>query len=349
MFQTAPDQSAVTLAEIYQEFLLQRDDCLRTLRVFLRELVRMLRFDVNIIKFCKTFITQREELTPQIEHFEFKERIFHSMVDIVCLCMFLSATPQAREGCMSLKANKDVKNNQALLKLYNQMSQIQLDAVSWMYETVPTLFGIPTGDYGQALHKLLLLDNPEQYSRCDQWPSEPERGAILRIISETPIHEETLLRIILIGITKDIPFTIANTFDILLLVIKRVSGMKSVECPAVQANKFDIIDFLFSMSEYHHPENIRLPSDYEPPKLAIVAFYWKAWLILLMISAHNPSTFGAFCWDHYPTMKMLMETCITNQFNTSITSNKDELQVSLSYIRKVKTNIIFKTISDCHC
>ncbi|EDW01935.1 GH20174 [Drosophila grimshawi] len=326
MFQTSPDQSAVNLAEIYQEFLLQRDDCLRTLRVFLRELVRMLRFDVNLLKFCKTFLSEREELNPQIEQFDFKERIFHSMVDIVCLCMFLSATPQAREGSLSLKTNRDVKNNQALIRLYNQMSQIQLDSVSWMYETVPNLFKIQGIEYHQALHKLLLLDNPEQYSRCDQWPSEPERGAILRIISETPIHEETLLRIILIGITKDIPFSIANTFDILLLVIKRVSGMKATDYPAVQANKFDIIDFLFSMSEYHHPENIRLPADYEPPKLAIIAFYWKAWLILLMISAHNPSTFGAFCWDHYPTMKMLMEICITSQFNNCI-SLKDELQI----------------------
>ncbi|XP_017070311.1 integrator complex subunit 1 [Drosophila eugracilis] len=326
MFQTSSDQSAANLAEIYQEFLLQRDDCLRTLRVFLRELVRMLRFDVNLVKFCKTFLSEREDLTPQIEMFEFKERIFHSMVDIVCLCMFLSATPQAREASLSLKTNRDTKNNHALLKLYNQMSQIQLDTVSWMYETVPTVFKIPAAEYHQALHKLLLLDSPEQYSRCDQWPSEPERGAILRIISETPIHEETLLRIILIGITKDIPFSIANTFDVLLLVIKRVSGMKATNIPAVQANKFDIIDFLFSMSEYHHPENIRLPPDYEPPKLAIIAFYWKAWLILLMISAHNPSSFGAFCWDHYPTMKMMMEICITNQFNNSA-ANKDELQI----------------------
>ncbi|XP_033250500.1 integrator complex subunit 1-like [Drosophila miranda] len=326
MFQTSADQSAANLAEIYQEFLLQRDDCLRTLRVFLRELVRMLRFDVNLVRFCKTFLSEREDLTPQIEQFEFKERIFHSMVDIVCLCMFLSATPQVREASLSLKNNRDVKNNQALLKLYNQMGQIQLDTVSWMYETVPNVFKITGIEYHQALHKLLLLDTPEQYSRCDQWPSEPERVAILRIISETPIHEETLLRIILIGITKDIPFSIANTFDILFLVIKRVSGMKTSNIPAVQANKFDIIDFLFNMSEYHHPENIRLPSDYEPPKLAIIAFYWKTWLILLMISAHNPSTFGAFCWDHYPTMKMLIEICITSQFvNTA--ASKDELQI----------------------
>lgn len=43
MFQTAPNASAECLAEIYKEFLLQREDCIRTLRVFLRELVKILR------------------------------------------------------------------------------------------------------------------------------------------------------------------------------------------------------------------------------------------------------------------------------------------------------------------
>lgn len=41
MFQTKPEESAKYLAEIYQEFLLQREDCLRTLRVFLRELAKV--------------------------------------------------------------------------------------------------------------------------------------------------------------------------------------------------------------------------------------------------------------------------------------------------------------------
>lgn len=41
MFQAKPEESAKYLAEIYQEFLLQREDCLRTLRVFLRELAKV--------------------------------------------------------------------------------------------------------------------------------------------------------------------------------------------------------------------------------------------------------------------------------------------------------------------
>ncbi|KAM7343453.1 integrator complex subunit 1 [Cochliomyia hominivorax] len=327
MFQAAPDDSAKFLAEIYKEFLLQRDDCLRTLRVFLRELVRMLRNDINLVVFCKVFLNGRPELNKQIESSEFRDRIFHSMVDIICLSMLLSVSPQVREASISLRITKDnTASNAVLLKFYNQMCQIQLDCVSWMYEIVPALFKLQAVEFFQGLHKILLLENAEQYSRYDQWPSEPERTTLLRLVSETPIHEDTLLRIILIGITKEIPFTIPDTFDIIISLIKRASIMRITNCPVVQANKFDIIDFLFSMAEYHHPENINLPVDYEPPKLAITVLYWKAWLIMLMISAHNPSTFGAFCWNHYPTMKMLMEMCITNQFNETAMS-KEELQI----------------------
>lgn len=326
MFQTSPEQSSHYLAEIYKEFLLQREDCLRTLRVFLRELVRVLRYDMNIVKFCKSFMNTRNDLMEQVEHSEFKERIFHSMVDIICLCMLLSVSPQIREACILLRSNKEIKNNPLLLNFYTQMSQIQLEAVSWMYETVPNLFKIQSSEYSQALHKLLLLDSPEQYSRCDQWPSEPERGTLLRIVTETPVLEDTLLRIILIGITKDIPLTIPETIDIIMMVIKRASSMRILNYPAVQANKYDVIDFLFNMVEYHYPENINLPLDYVPPKLAIIILYWKAWIIMLMISAHNPSTFGAFCWKHYPTMKALIEMCITNQFCEQ-NPGKEELQL----------------------
>lgn len=338
MFQSLPDDSAKHLAEIYKEFLLQRDDCIRTLRVFLRELVRMLRNDINLEVFCKVFLNSRPELNDQIINSEFHERIYNAMVDITCLSMLLSVSPQVREANISLRvANKESNsslnnNNQnnsnaILIRFYNQMRQMQLDAVSWMYQIVPNLFKLGANEFKQGLQKILLLENPEQYSRHDQWPSEPERTTLLRLVTETPIHEDTLLRIILIGITKEIPFNVPDTFDIILLILKRASSMRlSINCPVVEASKLEIIDFVFSMSEYHHPENINLPSDYEPPKLAITVLYWKAWLILLIISAHNPSSFGAFCWSHYPTMKIIMEMCITNQF-VETAPTKDELQV----------------------
>uniref|UniRef100_A0A1B0AFK2 C2H2-type domain-containing protein n=1 Tax=Glossina pallidipes TaxID=7398 RepID=A0A1B0AFK2_GLOPL len=75
MFQTAPDDYAKHLAEIYKAFLLQRDDCLRTLRVFLRGLVRMLRNDIHLVAFCKVFLNSRPEVNKHIESSEFRDRI----------------------------------------------------------------------------------------------------------------------------------------------------------------------------------------------------------------------------------------------------------------------------------
>lgn len=329
MFQTKPEESARHLAEIYQEFLLQREDCLRTLRVFLRELVKMLRYDINLVEFVKAFLTSRTELASQIQQSEFKDRIFHSMVDLICLCMFLTVSPQVREASVAIRAGRDMKSSPVvMMTFYSQISQIQLDVLTWMHSIVPRLFSPSSTEYSHALHKVLLLDAPEQYSKCDQWPPEPERAMLMRLASETPVLEDSIICIILIGISKDNPFSVPDTVEVLEQTIRRASSLRAVDYPAIEASKLEIIEFLFSMAEYHHPENIQLPVGYEPPKLAISALYWKAWNILLMLSAHNPSSFGAFCWERYPMLRTLMEMCITNQFH-DVRIAEEELQVMM--------------------
>ena len=67
---------------------------------------------------------------------------------------------------------------------------------------------------------------------------------------------------------------------------------------------------------------------YTPPNLAISTLYWKAWLMLLMLIAHNPSSLGSEAWNSFPTLRALMEMCITNDFATSSgTTDQTELQV----------------------
>lgn len=329
IFQTKPDESARHLAAIYQEFLLQREDCLRTLRVFLRELVKMLRYDnIKLTVFCQAFLTCSPATVHQIETFEFRDRIFYSMVDLVCLCMFLSVSPQIREANVLLRAGRETKSNKMLVDYYDQMSRIQCEAVKWMFDVVPMLFKPSDNDYVQSLNKLLIIDySPEQYTKGDQWPPEQERALLLRLIAEIPLNQDTILYLALIGINKEIPMKIPDTMDVIEQVIRRASGLKINDYPALHADKLEIIELLFTMAEYHHPPNIVLPADYTPPKLAISTLYWKAWNILLMLSAHNPTTFGAFCWDRYPMLRNLMEMCITNQF-TNYKMADEELQVS---------------------
>lgn len=329
IFQAKPDESARHLAAIYQEFLLQREDCLRTLRVFLRELVKMLRYDnIKLTVFCQAFLTCSPATTHQIETFEFRERVFYAMVDLVCLCMLLSVSPQIREANVQLRAGRETRSNKVLFDYYDQMSRIQCEAVKWMFDVVPTLFKPSDNEYVQALHKLLILDSAEQYTKGDQWPPEQERALLLRLVAEIPINQDTILYIALIGINKEIPMKIPDTMEVIEQVIRRAAGLKINDYPALHADKLEIIDLLFGMAEYHHPENIVLPADYTPPKLAISTLYWKAWNILLMLSAHNPSTFGAFCWERYPMLRNLMEMCITNQFSNYKMAD-EELQVSV--------------------
>lgn len=140
-------------------------------------------------------------------------------------------------------------------------------------------------------------------------------------------------------------FKVPDTVEIIEQVIRRAAGLKIFEYPALEANKLEIIDFLFSMAEYHHPENIVLPIGYEPPKLAISSLYWKAWNILLMLSAHNPGTFGAFCWEQYPMLRNLMEMCITNQFTDSKPPDEELQMASLerTHILEFETHLAAAT------
>lgn len=327
IFQTKPDESARHLAAIYQEFLLQREDCLRTLRVFLRELVKMLRYDIKLTVFCQAFLMFSANIMHQIESFEFRDRVFHAMVDLVCLCMFLSVSPQIREANGLLRAGRENKGSKILIEYYDQMTRIQCEAVKWMFDTVFSLFKPSDIDYAHSLHKILLLDTPEQYIKSDQWPPEQERALLLRLVSEVPLHQDSIFYLALIGITKEIPVKIPDAMEIIEQVIRRSAGLRITDYPALHADKLEIIDLLFAMAEYHHPENIVLPIDYEPPKLAISTLYWKVWNILLMLSAHNPSTFGAFCWENYPMLRNLMEMSITNQF-ANYKVPDEELQLS---------------------
>uniref|UniRef100_A0A6E8VUW2 Uncharacterized protein n=1 Tax=Anopheles coluzzii TaxID=1518534 RepID=A0A6E8VUW2_ANOCL len=328
MFQTKPTESAANLAEIYQEFLLQREDVLRTLRFFLRELVKMLRYDINLTVFCKMLLQNRADLTPQIASSEFRDRIFHSIVDLVCLCMFLSVSPQIREANVSIRSGRETKGSSALSAFYQQQSIIQDQALAWMKDVVPRVYKpISANDYKAALHKLLLLDSPEAYAKGDQWPPEPERAPLLRMVSEIPLQENLMLCILLIGIEKEIPFSIQDTMEITEQLVRRAGSLRHMDYPPLEITDLKIIELLFKMSEYHHPDNIVLPSNYEPPNLAISSLYWKTWIILLLISAHNPSSFGSFCWEQYPMLRLLMEMCITNQIGPPKPS-EEELAVA---------------------
>lgn len=327
MFQTKPDASSTHLAEIYQEFLLQKEDCLRTLKVFLRELVKALRYDVNMAAFVKAFVNIRPEIATLMTNSEYRERTFNSMIELICLCMFLCVSPTIRDLIMSIRNGRDVKESPILYNYFAQMCQMQSDILTFMLEMATTIFKPAPNEYASQLHKVMLFDPPESYSKTESWPQDAERTFLLRATSEIPLHQDAILKLIFIGIHKEIHFSVPDAMEVIDQMVRRAGCLKTgTNYPPLEANKLEIIDLLFSMSEYHHPDNIALPPLYEPPKLAISSLYWKTWTILLILSAHNTSTFGSFCWEQYPMLRNLIEMCITNQFMQSKVS-EEEIQL----------------------
>ncbi|KAK2724328.1 hypothetical protein QYM36_000990, partial [Artemia franciscana] len=188
---------------------------------------------------------------------------------------------------------------------------------------------------------VLFLDKVDQYCLKDMWTNETERTVLLRIASEIPPSEDTLVRVLKCALSKDHPLSSADALDIVDQLVKRALLLESQRRDERYVLNFDdqysnIIDLVLDLTLYKHPENIPLPIGYEPPRLAITTLYWKAWSILILLVCQNPSTLGAIAWDQYPILRLLMEMCITHNFQwpppTSLESSEEvhlkEVQIS---------------------
>lgn len=272
----------------------------------MKEINRVLRHDFNLLNIAHALLRERRDLTTAIKDSEFRERIFLSLADLVCMCMMLSVTSQVRDAATQSK--RDVTVLQAFQA---QVSSIQREAIMWLHDTAMRVFKPNINDFQHILHKVLLLEQVENYCKIDSWPGENERLLYLRLTSEVPLLESTLVRVLLMGISKEHPINPNEIIDISDQLIKRVANLPFDCIPPLVVEKIEVVDIFLNMCSYNYPENIGLPIGYIPPKLAISSLYWKSWLILLVLAAHNPKIIGKLAWEHYPILKMFMEMCIT--------------------------------------
>lgn len=293
---------------------MHKDDYLRSLRALLREIVRVLRFDINLYVLCRSLVRERKEFTTALRDLEYRDRVFYAIGDLLCLSMFLGISPQVKEAAQLL--SRGDKKEIATLQAYQGLvAKIQQDSVTWLHECALRLFRPAIHDFKHVLLKILFLESPDQYYKIDMWPSENDRNLLIRLASEVPLLQSTLIRVLLIGISKEHPLSAVDALEISDQLIKRAAVIPNEGCPSLHADKLEIIDFIFNLSAYRHPENITLPQGYTPPQLAISNLYWKGWIMLLMMSAHNPSSFGNLAWKKYPMLRTFMEMCITNHFS----------------------------------
>ena len=96
-----------------------------------------------------------------------------------------------------------------------QTAAIQQDALAWFRDTAVKCYKPDsTTSYLPGLHKLLFIAGSEEYYRMDGWPADNERGLYFKATSEIPLAQETLLSILVIGISKGHPLNGRDAVDL---------------------------------------------------------------------------------------------------------------------------------------
>ncbi|XP_056609183.1 integrator complex subunit 1 isoform X2 [Triplophysa dalaica] len=324
LLQHSPEQAPKFLAMVFQDLLTNKDDYLRASRALLREIIKQTKHEINFQSFCLGLMQERKEAT--YVEMEFKERFVIQVTDLLTVSMMLGITAQVKEAGIAWDKGEK-KNLEVLRSFQNQIAAIQRDAVWWLHSVVPTISKVGAKDYVHCLHKVLFTEQPETYYKWDNWPPESERNFFLRLCSEVPLLEDTLMRVLVIGLSRDLPLGPADAMELADHLVKRAAGVQSdgeiilvgknvhLDLEVLRVERIQLIDAVLNLCTYHHPENIQLPTGYQPPNLAISTLYWKAWLLLLVVAAFNPQKIGLAAWDGYPSLKMLMEMVMTNNYS----------------------------------
>nr|XP_014436471.1 integrator complex subunit 1 isoform X1 [Pelodiscus sinensis] len=300
------------LAMVFQDLLTNKDDYLRASRALLREIIKQTKHEINFQAFCLGLMQERKE--AQYTDMEFKERFVIHITDLLAVSMMLGITAQVKEAGIAWDKGEK-KNLEVLRSFQNQIAAIQRDAVWWLHTVVPSISKLAPKDYVHCLHKVLFTEQPETYYKWDNWPPESDRNFFLRLCSEVPILEDTLMRILVIGLSRDLPLGPADAMELADHLVKRAAAVQADDVEVLRVERIQLIDAVLNLCTYHHPENIQLPPGYQPPNLAISTLYWKAWPLLLVVAAFNPENIGLAAWEEYPTLKMLMEMVMTNNYS----------------------------------
>ena len=319
MFNHDKELAPASLAAVFIELLMLKECYLRALRALLREIVRFLRYDINLHTFCVHLMQLPPNKELMARDFEFRERMFTSITDLITLAIFLGISPPVKEGMTAYIRGDDKKDRISPFKSFlKQTALIQRDAMVWMLESALKIYKPDGNSFPQSLHKVLFMVPSEEYWRVDGWPDEASRHLYIKATSEIPLCQDTICHLFVIGISKQHPVNGRDIIDLVEHLVKRAAGLHPLISEDFQVLSVDrvaqVMEILFQLAAYNYPDTITLPKDYQPPKMAISTAYWKAWLILVLLCAHNPSDFGEMAWKNYPSLRAMMEMCITNQF-----------------------------------
>ena len=160
-----------------------------------------------------------------VRDFEFRERMFTSITDLISLAIFLGISPAVKEGMTTYIRGDDKKDISPFRNFLKQTALIQRDAMVWMLESALKIYKPDPSIFPQCLHKVLFMVPSEEYWRVDGWPDEASRNLYVKATSEIPLLQDTLCHIFVIGISKQHPINGRDIIDMVEILVKRAAGL----------------------------------------------------------------------------------------------------------------------------
>ncbi|XP_063367697.1 integrator complex subunit 1 [Cydia amplana] len=281
LIQAQPQAVPAAMADTYQELVLRQEDYLRPLRALSRECVRAARADAQaLVPLARALATPPPHEPPA----EIRERAFNSIADLFCCLCLVTAShskhiPEYRQQlCViqccalgwlldtaaavyrpqrhdfQLALNKDTN----IPEYRQQLCVIQCCALGWLLGTAAAMYRPQRHDFQLALNKIMFVEPADTYSKPDNWPPESERALTYRLCCETPLPQNTLLRVIFIGLAKEIPVGPAETFELVEQLVRRACALPPDDTP-LPVDKLELADYVFQLCQFTPPDNITLP------------------------------------------------------------------------------------------
>ena len=275
--------------------------CIQSLRYILREMVKNIKSDV-LGKFLLTLLNDLlnegaapYRINPQnIVEPELtikRKQIQVAVIDLAHLMIILRTTP-LKDYLVNKSFDKASLGKEQMI-LYEEICEdipiLLQSTIRWVSSKLCILFKPEVDELHEILMKLLFITKkPSDY---DQLPTEPERSASYKIIGSSNVLEGTLTRLTIIGgeYLKG-----GKGLDIFWTVVSRCcrnGGQIQIENASQLAEN---ILQLVSQS-----------------KITQTRTMWRGWLTFLLLAAANPSTIGAFGWESFPQLRLLISYCIT--------------------------------------
>ena len=297
MFRGHPDQCAQLFAAMSQEILSSsKDDMVKAIKQLFRELVRQVK-DMNFQLVPTSLLQERNEEKFRRMDINHKPKYVLSIADLVVWVSVSIAHHLNRDlSAIGVEGN---------LKLNNFLSQVQSQAISWLLNTVSTF---PTSEqvYNYMLRKLTLFEI--DWGK-DEWPNESERSALQKILQQSPILEKSIAMLCQLPHKESIqvkPLAVINLLE--KMFNNCLNSRQNIQCLNT-----DVFPEILKLSKLP-PDSGSIREESEGLEFCYVEFYWRAWVLLLIITICNLREVGREALDNYPTLKMLLEMCLTGDF-----------------------------------